>query len=147
MYRGKPLVREGGVLIGTHPMPADFHKTHHPSYIDLWNDVFPETHDIREIHHKYEERYATDPWYKTLYRNSHAYHGAHPFTVLYWAAHALDHISSAILVGGDPENTSRIGLDSATTIAEALQMAQDTVGPSPSITYMHLPPLFMCEVS
>jgi lactate racemase len=25
-------------------------------------------------------------------------------------------------------------------------MAKDTVGPSPSVTYMHIPPLFMCEV-
>jgi hypothetical protein len=27
-----------------------------------------------------------------------------------------------------------------------LEMAKDKVGPSPSSTYMHLPPLFMCEV-
>ena len=33
------------------------------------------------------------------------------------------------------------------SVAEALEMDQDTVGPSPSATYMHIPPLFMCEVS
>ena len=104
LYRGKPLVREGGVLIGTHPMPEEFNEIHHPSYIDLWNEAFPETHDIREIHERYEKRYAYDPWYRTLYRNSYAYHGAHPFTVLYWAAHALDHLGDAILVGGDPRH-------------------------------------------
>ncbi len=147
MYRGKPLVREGGVLIGTHPMPAEFNKVHHPPYIDLWNEVFTETNDIREIATRYEKQYAEDPWYRTLYRNSYAYHGAHPFTVLYWAAHALDHLGDVILVGGDPENTRRMGLKSASTIAQALEMARDTVGPSPSSTYMHLPPLFMCEVS
>lgn len=147
LYRGKPLVREGGVLIGTHPMPAEFHKVHHPSYIDLWNEAFMETHDIREIHHKYEERYAYDPWYRTLYRNSHAYHGAHPFTVLYWAAHALDHLGDVILVGGDPDATKRMGLKRTDSVAEALETAKDTVGPSPSTTYMHIPPLFMCEVS
>jgi hypothetical protein len=148
LYRGKPLVREGGVLIGTHPMPDEFHEVHHPSYIDLWNEAFlPETNDIREIHSRYEERYALDPWYKTLYRNSHAYHGVHPFTVLYWAAHALDHLGDVILVGGDPMTTKRMGLKRADSVAEALQMAQDIVGPSPSSTYMHIPPLFMCEVS
>ena len=147
LYKGKPLVREGGVLIGTHPMPANFNKLHHPSYIDLWNEVFPETNDVHEIHHRYEEKYANDPWYRTLYRNSYAYHGAHPFTVLYWAAHALDHLGGVILVGGDPETTSRMGLGRADTVADALQMAQDTVGPNPSTTYMHIPPLFMCEVS
>jgi hypothetical protein len=26
-------------------------------------------------------------------------------------------------------------------------MAKDTVGPSPTATYMHIPPLFVCEVS
>ncbi len=147
LYRGKPLVREGGVVIATHPMRADFHEVHHPSYIDLWNEAFTETHDIREIHHKYEERYALDPWYRTLYRNSYAYHGAHPFTVLYWASHALDHIGAAIVVGGDHESTKRMGLGRADSVADALEMAKDTVGPNPSTTYMHIPPLFMCEVS
>ena len=147
LYKGKPLVREGGVLIGTHPMPANFNKLHHPSYIDLWNEVFPETNDVHEIHHRYEEKYANDPWYRTLYRNSYAYHGAHPFTVLYWAAHALDHLGGVILVGGDPENTKRMGLRRADTVADAFQMAQDIVGPNPSTAYMHIPPLFMCEVS
>jgi lactate racemase len=147
LYRGKPLVREGGVLIGTHPMPNDFHEVHHPSYIDLWNEALPETNDLHEIAARYEEKYARDPWYRTLYRNSHAYHGVHPFTVLYWAAHALDHLGDVILVGGDPMTTKRMGLKRADTIAEALEMAQDTVGPNPSQTYMHIPPLFMCEVS
>jgi lactate racemase len=52
-----------------------------------------------------------------------------------------------ILVGGDPTTTKRMGLKRADSIAEALEMAQDTVGLSPSTTYMHIPPLFMCEVS
>ncbi len=147
LYKGKPLVREGGVLIGTHPMPEEFDSMHHPSYIDLWEEAFSETNDIREIHHRYEEKYAYDPWYRTLYRNSYAYHGVHPFTVLYWAAHALDHLGGAILVGGDPATTKRMGLKRANSVADALEMAKDTVGPSPSTTYMHIPPLFMVEVS
>jgi hypothetical protein len=147
LYKGKPLVREGGVIIGTHPMPEAFNAVHHPSYVDLWNEGLAETHDIRELAHRYEERYARDPRYRSLYRNSHAYHGAHPFTVLYWAAHALDHLGGAILVGGDPETTRRMGLGRADTIAEALEMAKETVGPSPSVTHMHVPPLFMVEVS
>jgi len=39
-----------------------------------------------------------------------------------------------------------MGLKRADSVAEALQMAQYTVGPNPSSTYMHIPPLFMCEV-
>jgi hypothetical protein len=147
LYRGKPLVREGGVLIGTHPVPNEFDETHHPSYIDLWNEVLPETTDLYEIATRYEEKYARDPWYRTLYRNSYAYHGVHPFTVLYWAAHALEHVGDVMFVGGDSMTTKRMGFKRADTIAEALEMAKDIVGPSPSITYMHIPPLFVCEVS
>ncbi len=147
LYRGKPLVREGGVIIGTHPMPEEFNEMHHPSYVDLWNEGLARTNDIRELAVRYEDRYARDPRYRKLYRNSHAYHGAHPFTVLYWAAHALDHLGGAILVGGDPGTTSRMGLGRADSIAEALGMAEDTVGPSPGVTYLHVPPLFMVEVS
>jgi hypothetical protein len=40
-----------------------------------------------------------------------------------------------------------MGFKRAYTIAEALEMAKDVVGPNPSTTYMHLPPLFMAEVS
>ncbi|MCB0992925.1 MAG: DUF2088 domain-containing protein, partial [Acidimicrobiales bacterium] len=32
LYKGKPLVREGGVVIITHPTPWEFHPVHHPSY-------------------------------------------------------------------------------------------------------------------
>ena len=51
-----------------------------------------------------------------------------------------------ILVGGDPMTTKPMGLKRADSIAEALEMAEDTVGPSPSATYMHIPPLFMVEL-
>ena len=147
LYRGKPLVRQGGVLIGTHPVPEEFHEVHHPSYIDLWNEVIPETMDLHEIASRYEEKYARDPWYRTLYRNSYAYHGVHPFTVLYWAAHALEHLGDVIFVGGDPTATKRMGFKRSDSVAQALEMAQDTVGTSPRTTYMHIPPLFICEVS
>ena len=31
LYKGRPLVREGGVLIMSHPTTPDFHPVHHPS--------------------------------------------------------------------------------------------------------------------
>ena len=45
LYRGKPLVREGGVLIMSHPTPWEFHPVHHPSYIDFFEQVLAETTD------------------------------------------------------------------------------------------------------
>ena len=45
LYRGKPLVRKGGVVIMSHPTPWEFHPVHHPSYIDFFEQVLAETTD------------------------------------------------------------------------------------------------------
>ena len=101
LYRGRPLVREGGVVILCHPTPWAFHPVHHPSYIDFFEEVLSETTDPIEIEKTYEERFATDEWYRHLYRTGHAYHGVHPFYMWYWGAHALQHLGRVIIVGGD----------------------------------------------
>ena len=67
--------------------------------------------------------------------------------MLYWAAHALEHLGDVIFVGGDPTTTKRMGFKRSDSVAQALEMAQDSVGPNPRTTYMHIPPLFICEVS
>ncbi|MBI2708487.1 MAG: DUF2088 domain-containing protein [Actinobacteria bacterium] len=147
MYRGRPLVREGGVLVMTHPTPWDFHPVHHPSYIDFFEQVLAETTDPVEIEQRYEKSFAEDEWYKHLYRTSYAYHGVHPFYMWYWGAHALQHLSQVIIVGGEPRSVRRLGFRPATTMADALEMASDSVGREPTITHLHNPPLVMADVS
>jgi hypothetical protein len=146
MYRNKPIVKQGGVAILFHPVPWEFHQIHHPSYIDFFEEVLAETTDPATIETKFEERYATDPWYVHLYRTSHAYHGVHPFYMWYWAAHAMDHVDEVIWVGADRRVASRLGFRAATTLADALEMASGTVGTSPSITYLHNPPHLIADV-
>lgn len=146
LYRGKPLVRPGGVVIMSHPTPWEFHPVHHPSYIDFFEQVLPETTDPAEIEAKYEEQFATDPWYIHLYRTSHAYHGVHPFYMWYWGAHALQHVGGVIVVGGDPAAVRRMGFKPASTLRDALEMAEDVVGRDPSITHLHCPPLLLADV-
>ncbi|MBW3576178.1 MAG: nickel-dependent lactate racemase [Actinobacteria bacterium] len=145
-YRGKPLVRPGGAMICYHPVPRDFHQVHHPSYVDFFEEVLAESTDPATIEAKYEEQYATDPWYIHLYRTSYAYHGVHPFYMWYWGAHALDHLSDVIFIGGDRGSVARMGFRSASTLDDALEMLSDTVGPSPTLTYLHTPPLTLAEV-
>jgi lactate racemase len=146
MYRGRPLVRAGGAMILHHPVPWEFNQVHHPSYIDFFDEVLAETTDPGTIEAKYERRYAEDPWYRHLYRTSYAYHGVHPFYMWYWGAHALDHLGDVIWVGGDRAAVRRMGFRSASTFADALEMASDTVGAGPSITYLHTPPMTMADV-
>jgi hypothetical protein len=147
LYRGKPLVREGGVLIMSHPTPWDFHPVHHPSYIDFFEQVLAETTDPVEIEAKYEVDYATDEWYRHLYRTSYAYHGVHPFYMWYWGAHALAHLGRVIIVGGDVRAVRRLGFMPASTLPDALEMASDVVGPHASITHLHNPPILLADVT
>ncbi|TML87557.1 MAG: DUF2088 domain-containing protein [Actinobacteria bacterium] len=147
LYRGKPLVRQGGVLIMSHPTPWEFHPVHHPSYIDFFEQVLSETTDPVEIEAKFEEDFATDPWYVHLYRTSHAYHGVHPFYMWYWGAHALQHLGGVIVVGGDPKAVRRLGFKPASSLRDALEMAEDVVGRDPSITHIHNPPILLADVT
>jgi lactate racemase len=146
MYRGRPLVREGGVLIMRHPTPWEFHPVHHPSYIDFFEQVLSQTTDPVEVE-KYEQAFAEDEWYRHLYRTSYAYHGVHPFYMWYWGSHALQHLGKVVIVGGDPKAVRRLGFAPASTMADALEIASDVVGPAPTITHVHNPPLLMADVT
>jgi lactate racemase len=145
MYRGKPLVREGGVVIMTHPTYPDFHPVHHPSYIDFYEQVLPETNDPAEMK-KYEQRFAEDEWYRHLYRTGYAYHGVHPFYAWYWGAHGLQHAGKVIIVGGDVKAVRRLGFTPASTMNDAFEMASDVVGRSPTITHLHVPAILVADV-
>ena len=146
MYRNKPLVREGGVVILHHPVPWEFHQIHHPSYIDFFEEVLAETTDPAEMEKRFEEKYATDPWYIHLYRTSNAYHGVHPFYMWYWGAHGRDHAGDVIFVGGESKSVARLGYRRADSLRDAIEMAKDTVGSSPTMTYFHAPPIMIADV-
>ena len=146
LYRGKPLVREGGVVIMTHPTQPDFHPVHHPSYIDFYEQVLADTTDPHVMSKQWEERYANDEWYRHLYRTGNAYHGVHPFYMWYWGAHGMQHCGRVIIVGGDPKAVRRLGFVPASTLDDALEIASDVVGRSPTITHLHTPPILMADV-
>ncbi len=116
------------------------------SIVDFFEEVLAETTDPSVIEGKYEEAYATDPWYIHLYRTSNAYHGVHPFYMWYWAAHAMSYLGDVIYVGGDRTTVSRLGFRSAGSLADAMEMASETVGRSPRVTAMKVPPLLIADV-
>jgi hypothetical protein len=146
LYRGKPVLRHGGVVIMEHPCRYEFHSVHHPSYIDFYDEVLAETTDPHEIEKRFEAAFAGDPWYRQMYRQSQAYHAVHPFYAWYWAAHALEYVGDVIVVGGERSVVHRLGFKAASTLEDALEMAEQTVGRYPSITHLRTPPLMLCEV-
>ncbi len=146
MYRNKPLVREGGVIIMTHPTYREFHPVHHPSYIDFFEQVLLDTTDPVAMSCKWEKQYAEDEWYRHLYRTGNAYHGVHPFYAWYWGAHGLQHAGKVIIVGGDPPTVRRLGFTPASTMDDAFEIASDVVGRSPTISHLHVPALLVADV-
>jgi hypothetical protein len=64
----------------------------------------------------------------------------------YWGAHGRDHCGDVIFVGGEPKSVARLGYRRADSLRDALEMAKDTVGSSPSITYFHAPPIMIADV-
>jgi hypothetical protein len=146
LYRNRPVVREGGVVIMTHPCRYEFDSVQHPSYIDYFDEVLADTTDPALIEERYEQRFAEDQWYRQLYRKSYAYHGIHPHYAWIWAAHAIQHVGDVIVVGGERDTVHRLGFKCATSIDDAFEMAEQTVGRHPSVTHLRTPPLLMADV-
>ena len=147
LYRGKPLVRKGGVLILLHPMEKRFTRLHHPSYIDFYDNVLSQTRDPSAIEKTFEEGYVNNERYINLYRNSYAYHGVHPFYMWYWACYGQSYLGKVIAAEAkDTKVAQRLGYDTAPNLHTALEMAKDTVGDNPEITVYHFPPIFLCDV-
>ena len=148
MYRGMPVVKKNGVMILTHPLYNEFDSRHHPSYIEFFNRILPETNDSHELQRKYEAEFAHNEEYIKMYRTGHAYHGVHPFYMWYWGENGRAHIGKVIVVGAEDRNAAKVmGWECAASMEEALEMAHSHVGRVPSVTHMHIPPISMADVS
>ena len=147
MYRHRPVVKKNGVMILTHPLYNEFDPLHHPSYIEFFHRLLPETRDSFFLQQKYEEEFAHNPDYIRMYRTGNAYHGVHPFYMWYWGENGRAHVGKVIVVGAeDPEIARILGWECAESMEEALEMAQSHVGRPPSVTLMHIPPIQMADV-
>ncbi|MEE9293962.1 MAG: lactate racemase domain-containing protein, partial [Phycisphaerae bacterium] len=149
-YKGKPLVRKGGVMIVVHPLEYRFHRGHHPSYIDFFEEVLTETRDPLEMERRFEKEYAQSERYIHLYRTSYAYHGVHPFYMWYWGCHGMDHLGRIITVNPTSvEAARRIGFAPVPSLRAAIEQAKEFLkmpGDQAQITYFHCPPVLMCRV-
>jgi hypothetical protein len=147
MFRGKPVLKKGGVLILTHPCYDEFDHVQHPSYIEFFNRILPETRDAHVMHKKYEEEFAKNPSYIEMYRRGTAYHGVHPFNMWYWGEHGRQNVGKVIAAGAQNAHVpAMLGWDRAESLTEAIAMAKSFVGPSPEITMMHHPPIVMADM-
>ncbi len=147
MNRGVPIVKKGGTMILCHPCYDEFDPDHHPSYIEFFNRLLPETRDAMELHRKYEQEFAENPSYVDRYRFGNAYHGAHPFFMWYWGEAGRQWCGRVIAAGATNSRVPEIlGWERAENLAEAIAMARSSAPSEPDITMLHHPPIFMSEV-
>ena len=147
MYRNKPLLKKGGVLIITHPCSDQFDPVHHPSYIEFFHRLLPETTDAYKLQEKYQDEFAHNPSYVEMYRHGNAYHGAHPFYMYYWGQAGREHCGKVIVVGSDNASVpALLGWERAETLSEAIAMGRAHMGRGAQITMLHHPPILMTDV-
>jgi hypothetical protein len=147
MYRNKSLVKKGGTMIISHPCSDSFDPVHHPSYIEFFNRILPETRDSYTLEKKYQDEFAYNPTYIEMYRRGNAYHGAHPFYMWYWGQRGREQLGEVIVVGSDNRTVpDLLGWKRADTLAEAISMARSTQGRSAQITMLHQPPILITDV-
>ena len=147
LNRGIPLVKKGGVLILCHPAYDEFDPEHHPSYIEFFNRLLPETRDAMVLEHKYEREFAKNPSYVHLYRKGNAYHGAHPFYMWYWGENGRQHVGKVIVAGAENNHVPELlGWDRADTLADAIDQARGFMGRNASISLVHTPPILQTDV-
>lgn len=148
LNRGVPLVKKGGVIILCHPAYDEFDPEQHPSYIEFFNRLLPETRDALVLAHKYEREFATNPSYVHLYRKGNAYHGAHPFYMWYWGENGRQHVGKVIVAGAENNHVPEmLGWERTDTLAEAIDAARGFAGRSAQISLVHLPPILQTDVS
>ncbi len=58
----------------------------------------------------------------------------------------MEHAGDIIIVGGERDVVHRLGLKCATTLEDAFEMAEQTVGRYPSVTHLRMPPIMLAEV-
>ena len=148
MYRGSPILKQGGVFILTHPLYNEFSSSHHAAYHEFFHRCLSETNDADELQRRYEAEFAHDPAYSEMYRRGYGYHGVHPLYMWYWAENGAKHCGQVIVVGAEDRESARImGWECADSVAEALEMAQTFLGRRPSVAHVHIPPINMVEVA
>ena len=147
-YRHKPLLKEGGVMIINHPCYDLFDHEQHPSYIEFFNRLLPETRDADTLRDRYEREFADNPSYVEMYRRGNAYHGAHPFFMWYWGENGRRHVGRVIAAGAlNAHVPAMLGWERADNLTEAIAMARSYMGRSAEITMLHQPMIGICDMS
>ena len=144
----KPLVREGGVVIGIVRCTGYIDPVSHSSYREVFDlyDTCHSAYDMMEFEDEFLNR--EDLIFNYQHRGSYA--PIHPFWLLYESQYILDHASKVIFAGvptrenpyappqlegkGGPGVCRQMGVTPAKDFDQAWKIAEQIVGKNPRVT-------------
>jgi lactate racemase len=133
---GKP----GCTVILATPCPDRWDQEHHPSYREVWDRVLPVTHDPYEARQLFEPELAQREDYIAKYRTGFGFHPTHPVMAIY-PLKRLRHAGRVVVAGAESAEVVRhVGFEPTASVQDALGVARDVHGPSPSIALVPYPP-------
>jgi hypothetical protein len=133
VIRHKRIMSDNCVIICSSSLDGDFHEDlwpYTPEMVDIFNNynVLPDIKDIGAA-------FSLRPDFIEKYRNHHAFHPFHGFSMISCGHIAEMNTSAIYMVGGQKPGTARMmGLKTRATFEEALEDAKKKyVGPNPNI--------------
>jgi hypothetical protein len=108
-------------------------RVHHPSYLDVWERVLPQTRDPYEITARFEDEFARHRAHIDAYRHRFAFHPIHGIL----ATHPLKRLRRVgrVIVAAprDAHVPRHLGFDVAASVEEAVALARASHGPGAAI--------------
>ena len=126
----RPVLREGGVIIGLSPCTGWINPQTYPSYEEVV-DLYRRYHSVVSLS-DHEEEFCHRPQYLRQYTHGYGYHPIHPFWLFYEIEYALNRAAAVIMAGTTNPGTFRsLGIIPAPDFAEAWRLATKFVGKDP----------------
>lgn len=124
--------RDGGVAIVAAQCDGWFNEAWFPSYPETF-ELFRSVQAVGDLA-DYEARFAEHPPWVRAYRDEHAYHPFHAFSMCYMGDIARQRTSRIIVAGAErPEYADAMGLEAAPNVEAALDRARGELGVQPRV--------------
>jgi len=147
MYKGKPPLKRGGVLVVANPAEKVFDLEQHPSYAELYYKILPNITKMEDLEN-YEKEFLEREDLMQKFVQRYAYHPIHAIIAYYWGAMGRKHAGRTIIAGAKSEDVlKRLGLEDAKDLDDAIRKAKEYAGEDASIAYLFMPPLFIADLS
>ncbi len=128
---GKPVLREGGVIILVAVCDGYIDPEALPSYSEVL-DLYNKMGNSRRLEERYLEQYLKNEEYLKKYEYGYAVHPVHPFWLIAEQEYIHDHASKLIIATAEnPEAVRKIGASWAESFDQAWRMAEKVVGKNP----------------